>query len=138
MTLSNLLQMTLLRAGDWTGWFSDLSLITSYSMSLWILHCFLQNRFFLCLINTQTARRVKRHSCWLPRILPKQLLHLKILIHFLSPGMLLVSLSHIGAQAQWTSWGQIRDYVDLKAGIHGFLFCDIWYICHKTGLERTK
>lgn len=39
-------------------------------------------------------------------------------------GCFLVSLSQIGAQSQWT-WGQIRKFVCLKTGIHGFLFCDV-------------
>lgn len=91
--------MILLWAGDWTGWFSDLCPITSYSKSLWILHCFLHNRSFLCLINTQLA---SEHSAQLQAsrnsslaAMPSENSH----NFFLSPGMLLVSFSRIEAQA---------------------------------------
>ena len=99
---------------------------------VWILHWSLYSSFVLCLDSTQVASIAKKYlsskASGFQELFPRNYSIWKSSHNFLSPGMLLMSLSQTGAQAQWTAWGTEQKqclFKDRKAWI-SFL----WHLVH--------
>lgn len=131
--------MALLWAAGWTIWQPAISSSISRAVfhhqlfcESWIPHCFLHNSFVLCLDSTQLARTVKRYlsskASDFRELFPRNYSIWKLSHIFLSPGMLLMSLSQTGAQAQWTAWGTEQRWCLFK-GWKAWVSL-LWYLVH--------